>query len=428
MTHNRVIPTNRQPVRLFANLFLLLFLADGGVSLVDELVNSLASTALLSGVRSFLADAVIVMALPLYVCLGIDRRLPKRLLLPLILFAVLCPISIWLFPSLAGVPNYGTLLAAGQVLLFLLLVYRFNRTGERVWLLPGALFDAPFFSLKNTLIFGAASLIVVPAVLILFVLYGTNSFLEEYSSGFVRLSPDGLHMIERVYQRDHTTIRLAAMIHVGEQEYYDELARSVAPGRTVVLAEGVTDEGNRLRNRFDYGRLAGFLGLASQDRMLFRGRQIEEDEFGQTSLQSQDNREGEPTEPDILRADVDVSSFRPPTIRLLDELGKYLKESSSPVKGILSFNAWAEQNITPEMNNEILDDILYRRNKEVIRLLVKALGRYDTIIIPWGALHMAEIEKEVLNRGFELRQERERVSIDFLRLLAAVSPRCNFWK
>jgi hypothetical protein len=47
----------------------------------------------------------------------------------------------------------------------------------------------------------------------------------------------------------------------------------------------------------------------------------------------------------------------------------------------------------------------------------KALDRYDTIVIPWGALHMAEIEEEVLKRGFDLQQERERVSIDFRKML-----------
>jgi len=206
------------------------------------------------------------------------------------------------------------------------------------------------------------------------------------------------------------------MIHVGEKEYYDELAESVAPGRTIVLAEGVSDDDNLLRNRFDYGKLAGFLGLSSQEKMLFRGRLIEAEDFHRPRLRPRGG-EREPAEPDILRADVDVSSFRPPTIQLLDALGKHLNDSGSLAKGLLSFNGWAEKNVTPEMNEVIFDDILYRRNKEVIRHLGKALDHYDTIVIPWGALHMAEIEEEVLERGFELEQERDRVSIDFRKML-----------
>jgi hypothetical protein len=409
-------------MRIFANLFLILFLADGGVSLVDELVSLLAPVTLLSGVRNCLTDTVMIAAVPLYFCLGIDRRLPKRLFLPLIIFVVWCPLSTWLFPALAGIRSYGVLMSAGQVILCMLLVSRFRAPGEQIQLLPKALFDAPFFSLKNTLIFGTANLLVVPLVLLLFVMYAANAFMEDYTSGFVRLAPDGLRMVERVYRRDNRTIRLAAMIHMGEQEYYDELARSVVPGRTIVLAEGVTDDDNLLQNRFDYGKLAGFLGLASQDKMLFRGKLIEPYEFEKLRPRSRGTGERNRPEPDILRADVDVNSFRLPTIRLLDELGKHLKDGPSPVKGLLSFNAWAEENITPEMNDVILDDILYRRNREVIRQLGKALDRYDTIVIPWGALHMAEIEEEVLGRGFELQQERERVSVDFKKMIVG-----RFW-
>lgn len=64
-----------------------------------------------------------------------------------------------------------------------------------------------------------------------------------------------------------------------------------------------------------------------------------------------------------------------------------------------------------------MDDILYRRNKEVIRHLRKAVDRYDTVVVPWGALHMPEIEDEVVKQGFKLQQERERVSIDFNKML-----------
>jgi hypothetical protein len=404
-------------MRIFINLFLLLFLADGGISLVDELVSLLAPVTALSGVRNFLADVVIVMAVPVYLCLGIDKRLPKRVFLPLVLFVFWCPLATWIFPALSGNRTYGLLAASGQVLLSLLPLFHFRKTGKRSPMMPKGMFDAPFFSMKNTLFFGAANMLVIPLALVLLVLYTANSYMEEYAPGFMRLAPDGLHMTEKVYRRDSKTIRLAAMIHVGDKEYYDELAESVAPGRTIVLAEGVTDDDYLLRNRFDYGKLAGFLGLTSQEKMLFRGRLIEEEEFAGPRFRSRGEGELESVEPDILRADVDVSSFRPPTIRLLDAIGKHLKESGSVVKGLLSFNAWAEKNITPAMNEVILDDILYRRNKEVIRHLRKALDHYDTIVIPWGALHMAEIEEEVLERGFELQQERERVSIDFRKML-----------
>jgi len=47
------------------------------------------------------------------------------------------------------------------------------------------------------------------------------------------------------------------------------------------------------------------------------------------------------------------------------------------------------------------------------------LDYYDTIIIPWGALHMPEIETAVLGKNFQLAETRQRTSIDFKRLFMA---------
>ena len=221
-------------------------------------------------------------------------------------------------------------------------------------------------------------------------------------------------MTERVYRLKDKTIRLVSMIHVGEKEYYDDLVRSASSGRTIVLAEGITDESNILRNRFGYGKMAGFLGLASQEKMEFKGRVIDDEELEESGPEGD-----EASTPDIVRADVDISTFHPTTIRFLNILGKQLTESTSIAKEFIAVNGWAKKNLTPEMNEAIMDDIIHQRNQEVIRHLGKALSRYDTVIIPWGALHMAEIEKSVVARGFVLQEERERVSISFRKLLTS---------
>jgi hypothetical protein len=405
-------------MRVFANLFLVLFLADGCISFFDGFVSLFAPLALLSGARDVLADSVIIMAVLVYLCLGIDRRLPKRVFLPLILFVFWCPLSVWFFPALAGNRAYGLFVTFAQVALVMLPLSRFRKGDSRSLTMPPAMFDTPLFSLKNTLVFGVVNLFVIPVALALLALYAANSYMAEYTSGFMRLAPGGLYMTDRVYRRGARTIRLASMIHVGEKKYYDELAGSVAQGRTIVLAEGVTDEKNLLRNRLDYGRVAGFLGLTSQEKMHFRGKLIEPEALDEPQAPCGGAGEKERTGPaDILRADVDISAFHPPTILLLNTMGKQLQESHSLVKGLLAVNAWAEKNITREMNDVIMDDILYRRNREVVRYLGKALARYDTVVIPWGAMHMKEIEEEVLKRGYRLQEERERVSIDFRKIL-----------
>jgi hypothetical protein len=408
------------PMRLFVNLFLLLFLADGAVSILDQLVSLVSPSELLSGVRTVLANSVIVMAVALYLSLGIDRRLPKGVFLPLTLFVFLCPMSIWFFPSLSGNRSYGLLTAAAQVALVILPISSFRRGGRRGLAMPPAMFESPLFSLKNTLVFGAVNIFVIPLSLVMLVLYTANSYMTVQTSGFMRIAPGGIYMSERVYSRGKQTIRLTGMIHVGEKGYYDELGRSLAPGRsrTIVLAEGVTDDKERLQYSLDYGKVAGLMGLTSQDELRLRGRLISPESLEKPPMGTRGAGEKEPAAPaDVLRADLDLSAFRPQTILFLNTMGKQLQESRSLAEGLLAINAWAEKNITPEMHEVIMDDILYRRNREVIRYLGKAVDRYDTIVIPWGALHMKEIEGEVLKRGFVLQEERQRLSVDFRKML-----------
>jgi hypothetical protein len=410
-----VAPLKVPPMRAFANLFLVLFIADGGFSLIDELVPLLTPLVPFTELRLLLAVSVITLAVPLYFCLGLDRRLPKRLFLPLIGFAFFCPLSTWLFPALAALPLLGLIAAAAQVVLGMLPLLFFRTNGERRLTMPPEPFAAHWFSLGNTLRFTAVNLLVIPVVMALLALFTADTYMTASTSGFMRIYPGGLRMIERIYKRDNRTIRLAAMIHVGNKEYYDELAKPSAPGRLVVLAEGVTDERNLLSNRIDYGKMAGFLGLTSQQEMRFQGKVIDAAEF---AAPRPEQRGMEKAAVEILRTDADTADFRPQTILLLNAVGKHLGESTSFMKGVMALNAWGEKNITPAMYDIIMDDILHRRNLAVIGHLDQALARYDTVVIPWGALHMKEIEAEVVKRGFTLQKERERVSIDFRRMLA----------
>jgi hypothetical protein len=400
-------------MRLFANLFLVLFLADGSFSLIDELVPLLTPLVSFTDLRILISGTAIVMAVPLYICLGIDKRLPKRLFVPLIFFVFFCPLSTWFFPALAVIRTYGLIMATVQIMLGMLPLYYFRNGNERSLTMPPEMFSAPFFSIRNSLIFSAANLLVIPLALVIFALSAANAYIAEYTAGFMHLTPGGVQMTERVYKLGSRTIKLAAMIHIGDREYYDDLTGSIALGRTIILAEGVSDSNNLLRNSIDYDKMAGFLGLASQKDMHFQGNIIDEKELLSALPGHVAGYEKLAGDIDIIRADMDVSDFREPTILLLNALGKQMRESPSFVKGVMVLNSWGEKNITPEMSDIIMDDILHRRNMVVIRYMEKAIDHYDTVVIPWGALHMKEIEAEVLKKGFKLQQEQERVSISF---------------
>src|SRR6266581_3260464 len=184
-------------MRIFANLFLVLFLADGGLSVFDEVLSLFYPGTPLSDLRSLVANAVILLAVAIYFCLGIDKRLPKRVFLPLILFVLWCPFSTWFFPSLAHLRAFGLVLACIQLFLFILPLYYARKAGGKL-LLTKEMFPPPFFSIKNTLLFGAANLFIVPVALVLLGLFMVNAYLSVQTSGFIRLAPDGVHMTERV--------------------------------------------------------------------------------------------------------------------------------------------------------------------------------------------------------------------------------------
>lgn len=398
-------------MRTFANLFLVLFFADGFASLLDEFATLLTPIGPLTAFRTQLALAVLLIAVPLYIALGIDRRLPKRLFLPLIGYVFFCPLLTWLFPSLAAMTGFGFVVAAVQLALAVILIPRFRNEGTEPGVtLPESTFYGPFFSPKNTLLFAGVNVVVVPLAAALFALYSANTYAAEATGGFMRVTPRGLYMMERVYQRGNRTVRLAAMIHVGEKRYYEDVARLPVKGRAVVLAEGVTDDKELLKNRFDYRKVASLLGLSPQEKMLFAGKMTDVE-----ALEAPEPPAG--GGPEIVRADVDLASFRPETMIFLNEVGKSLRGNGSVAKAAVKLNSWAESEITPQKYDIIMDDILLRRNKVVLGYLDKALKRHDTVVIPWGALHMKGIEAGVLERGFVKREERQRLAVDFGRMI-----------
>ena len=403
-------------MRTLANIFLMLYLADGTLSLFDELLSFVSPLPALTQTRNFLAQIVMLLAFVLFQCLGIDQRLPKRIFVPLISFLCLVPISTLMFPSLGG-PGFGLAAATGQLLLCLLPFYYLRKMNQPGFLLPESMFQGPFFSLKNTAVFSLVGLVVLPLVSVLLLLSSANGFLQENTASFMRVAPQGLYMADKVYRRDDKTIRLVGMIHIGEKKYYDELVGQAAPGRTIILAEGVSDDKNLLPNKLDYGKVADYLGLTlQQEKMHFNARLIEASELEKKGAKP---RADAGPQVDMLRADVDVSSFKPQTIEFLAELGKHMKESASMAESILESDSITGKYFTPEMQQVVMGDILYHRNNELVRHLRKAVQHYDTIVIPWGALHMPGIEEEVLKQGFELQQTRERMSIDFGKLLKA---------
>ena len=395
-------------MRRFANIYIVLFLIDAGLSLIDELLQASSfSLAFLTEIRFFFASVVITLSMILYACLGIDRRLPKRVFLPLTLFASWSALAMWPLSGFITHEAFGLTAAIGQIVLGVIVIILLRGLDGRN-MLTEEQFQAPMFSLRNTLGFAAINLLLTPFFLIYTGLAVTSSYLEDQTAGFLRLSPVGIHMTERSYHLAQKEIRLAGMMHIGKEDYYDDLAKSIPTEGTIILAEGVTDQDRLLESQFDYGKLAGLIGLTSQDKMRLNGNAVALDALNMTGQVIR-----EPGKPDIANADIDLNRFEPKTIEFLNALGRSLFGNKPLAEGLVDYNLWIEENMTEEGIAGVMADILDKRNDAVIAGLVKTLKRYDTIVIPWGAMHMPAIEAAVLEQGFTPGKTQERLSLDF---------------
>lgn len=405
-------------MRRFANFYIVLFLIDAGLSLIDELlVASSSPLPLFSSVRYFVAYVVIALSMLFFACLGIDRRLPKRVFLPLTLYISWSAMAMWPLSGVVGRESLGLISAVGQLLLGGIAIVLLRGLGGKN-LLTRELFQTPMFSLGNTLGFTTINFLLLPFALVYTGLATTSYYLERQTAGFMRLSPIGIYMTDRSYHLDEKVIRLTGMIHIGKEDYYEGLADSMPTERTIILAEGVTDQDSLLEYQFNYSKLAGVIGLSSQEKMRFDGNLVD-----LYALNGGNPTDREQDKPDIARADIDLNRFDPQTVEFLNALGRTLFSDKPLVEGLAEYNVWVSENMTPERIAGVMFDILDKRNEVVIDSMLRTLKRYDTIIIPWGAMHMPAIEEAVLEQGFVPGTAHERLSLDFRAI-----PYVELWR
>jgi hypothetical protein len=148
------------------------------------------------------------------------------------------------------------------------------------------------------------------------------------------------------------------------------------------------------------------IGLSSQKEMQIDGNLVDLQDLDAAPV-------GRYGKPDIAHADIDINRFETHTIEFLNVLGRTLLSNKPFAEALVEYNAWVNEKMTPEKIAAVMVDILDKRNEAVIASLAQTLGRYDTIVIPWGALHMPAIEAAVIEQGFEPGEKKERLSLDF---------------
>lgn len=395
-------------MRKLANLFLILFISSAVSGIVHVLAQHYGLFPFSAQFHRILLGACLVTGFIVYIGFGFNRHLPKRVLIPLLLWLFWSLLAYWPLDSFSL--EWGRLIAYVAQLIFGAMLLKVNSLlNNKGPLLVPAQFTGPAFSVATLVKFSLISLIVLPVSLLLVVFSLLSGVLDRSTGGFVQLRPDGLYMQEKVYHLDGKDIRLAGMIHLGHESYYSDLITSIPAERTLILAEGVSDEAGLMRERFSYGNIAGNLGLSSQEQFHFAGRRISLADLDQPYRERHDG-------PHILDADIDLQQFDPRSVEVLNALARYVLNAESLWRGYLQFNRWAEENITVDTNRVLMNDLIDKRNQAVIGLLPQALERYDVVVIPWGALHMKGIETAVRATDFYLHDAYLRRSISFFEL------------
>ena len=377
----------RQVLAILLSLCLGLFLADAVVSLVDDSLIVFFHIHFLTVIRGMVFLFAMLIAILIYALMGLTPIIPKRLFIPVTLFnpvagLVTVPFLIFFYGRIQQVA-WGVSFC--QMIFGLCILYGLQGGFKFRWpLVTENQLEARRFSWLNLSVFLLVNaFVLLPAVVVYFVFCAALA-VDHFSEGFVALRPGGLTVQARNYVRnDGKTIQLFPMSHVGELDFYQTVAQSF-PTNSIILMEGVSDNQQLLTNKLTYKRMAASLGVTEQKA-----------EF---------KPQGE-----LVRADVDVEQFTPDTIDFLN-LVTLLHSKGVNVENLLKL---AQYSPPPHFEEQLIDDLLRKRNRRLMEEIHARLSQTENIIVPWGAAHMPEIAKEIQKAGFLLDETREYVAIRF---------------
>ena len=368
------------------SLALLIFLSSGVISLLSDSLllgfkrQDLAVTAAF-GSLWMLITGLILCCLMAWIP-GIPKRffLPLSLYLPVTAIAIL-PLLVYFKEHALGIV-WG--LSLGQVLLGLFILHRLQGEFKFRWpLFPERQLVEKPFSWGNLVGVVMMGLLLLLPILVLYTAFSAKLAVEHFTDGFVAVRPSGISMQVRNYVRDDgKKIMLVPMSHVGESEFYQDLAASF-PANSVILMEGVTDTTQLVNTHSDYSKMAGAVGGVEQTKVF--------------------KPKGE-----IVAADMDMSAFSPATLDLLKTAMLLHTKGVTPETLPILMKP-----TPPGLEKQLMDDILTKRNHHLLGVIQERLPTSEVIVVPWGAAHMPEIHREIQKLGFRAVDTKEYVAIRF---------------
>jgi hypothetical protein len=398
----------RSPLLVFvtfvANAYLVAFAADAAVSLVDELWFLATGASPLTEVRNQLALLVVLGSLLMIFVLVFAPQLPKLVFAPLIVAAL------WFA---VGAPP---LIATGDrtASLFFAIVQLIIATGAflMVQLRAGkALLSARLLPHKSHLFLRIAfsSIVVVALIPVGLAALGAWAIVttaEAQTNGYLHFTWSEIQSRETVMRREAKTVHLVATAHIAERGFYEAIYNNIPP-HAVILAEGITDVKGLLESDKSRGEAASFLGLQTQDvfeHMLGPAITEETAKAQEAGAPARDSKLGVTValeKPDVVRADIDVSELSPTTLRCLRE---DMELGNAALSG--DGRPLPTPQCTEAERKVFWDEILYTRNNKLLKTFDALAQSYDVFVVPWGALHMPNLQAAFEERGFRVASTR----------------------
>lgn len=375
-------------MRIFANIYIVLFLVDAVVSLVDALLShwlgasAIHTLQVLHVLQGMAALGPFLLAFPLYCTIGCMRGFPWRIPLALVVFITWVDCFAALpMPFYLGQKHTALWLAVIQAALGLWAMLALRRTSKgRSWLFEQASFAQTKFRWKRLGGFVAVNAVIVLPLLLLYAGASLSLGVAHLSHGFIHLDTKGVSVEARTYRCDGGEVYLLPTIHIAGSSFYTDLLKGLPPKQSVIIPEGVTDKKHLLPGGMGYDKLAPTLGLVSQTGKTF-------------------TKVGLP----VTRCDTDISNLSPDVINYLKAISHFFHTMHSEKKDSALLKLFA----TPQPNQETLwKEVVVDRNHRVSHCIQTSLKHYTHVVVPWGAGHMPGIERALLKNGAVLEDQR----------------------
>jgi len=270
----------------------------------------------------------------------------------------------------------------------------------------------PWIVGKHSAICGVAWLLVTLVTLPVF-LVGYVSAAKNLLGNYLGISPSGIQLVERVFEKDGRKVHLVGMMHIGDPTYYTELKRrmhATPPAGTtrLVLTEGVSDRDHLLPPDFSNGKTyekwAKLLGLETQ-------KALGPSKPPRDTSQDLSPEPGEAADPNITwqNADGDIADMQPAHRKLLIEILKSM--ASADIAAIL--NSPAAHATGEQIEDLMKNGLIHSRNDVLMRHFNEQGPAFSEVWIPWGAAHLPDIEKRLLGMGYKETDEVSRPIVQF---------------